>query len=79
MLGTSSYGYSVESFSWTGSVGSSPFINRFDSGLGTPYDIDISGSLIWVACDGADSPVKAYNTKKENKGLDKGVGVMRKV
>lgn len=62
VLGTSSYGYSVESFSWTGSVGSSPFINRFDSGLGTPYDIDISGSLIWVACDGADSPVKAYNT-----------------
>ncbi len=62
MLGTSSYGHSVETFSWSGSVGSSPYINSFSSGLGTPYDIDVSGGLVWVACDGADSPVKAYTT-----------------
>lgn len=54
-------GYSVESFSWTGTVGTNPYINSF-TGLGTPYDIDISGGLIWAACDGADSPVKAFNT-----------------
>lgn len=62
MLGTSSYGYSIETFTWSGTVGSTPYVNSFNSGLGTPYDIDCSGGLIWVACDGTDSPVKAYST-----------------
>ncbi len=61
-IGASTYGYSVETFTWTGSVGSTPYVNSFNSGLGTPYDIDISGGLIWAACDGVDSPVKAYST-----------------
>jgi len=61
-LGTSTYGYSVETYTWTGTVGSTPYVNSFSSGLGTPYDIDISGGVIWAACDGIDSPVKAYST-----------------
>lgn len=61
-IGASSYGYSVETYTWTGTVGSTPYVNSFNSGLGTPYDIDYSGGLIWAACDGADSPVKAYST-----------------
>ncbi len=60
-LGTSYYGYSVETFSWTGTVGASPYINSF-VGLGTGYDIGYSGSYVWVANDAADSPVRAFNT-----------------
>ncbi len=52
---------SVETYSWTGSVSASPYINNM-TGAGTIYDIGFAGGLIWVACDGADSPVKAYNT-----------------
>lgn len=61
-IGSSTYGYSVETYTWTGTVGSTPFVNSFASGLGTPYDIDIAGGLIWAACDGVDSPVKAFST-----------------
>lgn len=61
-IGSSTYGYSVETYTWTGTVGSTPYVNSFSSGLGTPYDIDIAGGLIWAACDGIDSPVKAYTT-----------------
>jgi hypothetical protein len=62
VIGTSVYGgYSVETFSWTGTVGSTPYINSF-TGLNTAYDCGFSGTLLWVAADGADSPVKAYNS-----------------
>lgn len=61
-IGASYYGYSVETYTWTGTVGSTPYVNTF-TGLGIPYDCDISGGLIWTACDGADSPVKAFSTQ----------------
>lgn len=32
------------------------------TGLGTSHDIDVSGGLVWAACDGTDSPVKAFDT-----------------
>jgi hypothetical protein len=51
----------VETFSWTGTVGSSPFIADLQ-GMTTAYDCAWRDDLIWVSCDASDSPVKAYNT-----------------
>jgi hypothetical protein len=51
----------VETFSWTGTVGSTPYISELQGVLVT-YDCAFAGNLLWVACDGADSPVKAYST-----------------
>jgi len=51
----------VETFSWTGTVGSTPYIALLQ-GLLSSYDCAWNNNQVWVACDGADSPVKAYST-----------------
>jgi hypothetical protein len=51
----------VETFTWTGTIGSAPYISCMP-GLIAPADCAFADNLVWVACDGADSPVKAYNT-----------------
>ncbi len=51
----------VETFSWSGTVGTNPFISSIQA-LGTIYDCAWYADQIWVANDGGDSPVKAYDT-----------------
>lgn len=51
----------VEVFSWSGTIGDDPYIEDFQ-GLVDPYDMDVNGGLVWVACDGDDSPVKVYDS-----------------
>jgi hypothetical protein len=58
--GGQGYIHLVETFSWTGTVGSTPYVSEMQ-GLLNSYDCAFADNLVWVACDGADSPVKAYN------------------
>lgn len=51
----------VETFSWSGVYSDDQYISQL-TGLGTSYDMDISGGLVWAACDGSDSPVRAFDT-----------------
>jgi hypothetical protein len=51
----------VETYTCSGVVGTMPYISQLQGVLAT-YDCGWRGDLLWVACDGADSPIKAYNT-----------------
>jgi len=51
----------VETYTWGGVVGTMPYITQLQGVLAT-YDCAWRNDLLWVACDGADSPIKAYNT-----------------
>lgn len=67
VLGDDYYGDPVvEYFNSSGSVQSSPYMQDLEA-LSTHYDIAYEGGAdgdgdLWVANDGADSPIKAYDT-----------------
>lgn len=67
VLGDGYYGDPVvEYFNSSGSVQSSPYMQDLEA-LSTHYDIAYEGGAdgdgdLWVANDGADSPIKAYDT-----------------